>query len=342
MGWSKLMDGFHDHPKFDRIGDDPDVVLMAAGLQAFAQSYVSTHATDGVIPKARVRLLSRNASRCDAIVTSLVTAGFWIENDDHFLLKGYLEYNHSKKQREREKKLTTKRQRNLRERKKLDKPGGSRPPQESKPSRSRHAVTNASRNAAVTASDTDTDADTDLKDPPISPPAGDALELGSKLPPGAVQRVFEYHAEKTGHGGRLTPEKRKRITARLREGFSVEDLCTAVDGLLLDEWHVDKGNTTVTCTFRNAEKVEKFVALARSGGAPEKQRSQLEKLQETLAAAIREKRWDDYERIKRQVDELKARTSHPDAHRPAALGTVEPRRTADVGIPHGGGRVGIP
>lgn len=55
------------------------------------------------------------------------------------------------------------------------------------------------------------------------------------------------------------------IKARLKEGFTVEQLCHAIDGNKIDTWHSERRAHSITMIFRNAGKVEDFVSTAIKG-----------------------------------------------------------------------------
>jgi hypothetical protein len=99
---------------------------------------------------------------------------------------------------------------------------------------------------------------------------------GSDAKAAQVREVFEHWRAKLGSPKKkLTGDRDRRIRARLREGFTVEQLKTAVDGVLLDDWLMGrdpktngKNWTGVDTIFKSGSKVEYLVELAegkRSG-----------------------------------------------------------------------------
>jgi hypothetical protein len=92
----------------------------------------------------------------------------------------------------------------------------------------------------------------------------------------AITQVIEHYQAKHPQRGRhLKPGHAdwKRIEARIKEGFTVEQLKQAIDGNLRDAWHSENKKHSVEFVFRNATKVEDFIATssakqASSDGRP--------------------------------------------------------------------------
>ncbi len=87
-----------------------------------------------------------------------------------------------------------------------------------------------------------------------------------------VQQVFEHWQQVTGkHKAKLTNDRKQKVQARLREGFSVDELKEAVDGLAKSAWHQGdnpqgKRYDDLALVCRQGSKVEQFIELARTGG----------------------------------------------------------------------------
>jgi hypothetical protein len=113
---------------------------------------------------------------------------------------------------------------------------------------------------------------------PIDPPAGQGSlpgvasdAGGSGEPPSVdpVMIVFVHWQEKQSAltKARLTSlkptkDRKRRVTARLREGYTVEDLKLAVDGMFATDWNIEKGFTDLELACRDAAHVDRFVAAA--------------------------------------------------------------------------------
>jgi uncharacterized phage protein (TIGR02220 family) len=91
-----------------------------------------------------------------------------------------------------------------------------------------------------------------------------------------VVAVFDYWREKTGHtNARLCDKRRRLIAARLREGYSVDDLRQAVDGNQASAFHQGQNEhgrvfDAIELIFRSAEKVDGFIGCLK---APKRARS---------------------------------------------------------------------
>lgn len=87
----------------------------------------------------------------------------------------------------------------------------------------------------------------------------------------AIQQVFDHWKQAGGplqpSTVKLTEDRRRKIGARLAEGYTVQQLTTAVDGFLADPWHTGsnpggKRYTDLTTLLKNAAKVDAGLALA--------------------------------------------------------------------------------
>lgn len=79
-----------------------------------------------------------------------------------------------------------------------------------------------------------------------------------------VRAIYENWKAKTGHRrSRLTNDRRRKIVARLREGYTVEDLLLVPDGANADSWDKRYLHNDIGVLYRDAQHVDKFLALAR-------------------------------------------------------------------------------
>lgn len=93
---------------------------------------------------------------------------------------------------------------------------------------------------------------------------------------GAVQQVFaHWQAVMEKPRAQLDDKRRKAIAGRLKDGYSVAELCEAIDGCRASRWHMGANDRNrpfndVELICRNASKVDQFrgcVAAGRSDAA---------------------------------------------------------------------------
>ena len=82
------------------------------------------------------------------------------------------------------------------------------------------------------------------------------------------REVFDYWVQKTGHTrAKFTSGRKSKITSRLKEGYSVNDLKQAINGNRASGYHRGKNDSktvydSIDLIFRNGEKVEQFMGMA--------------------------------------------------------------------------------
>ena len=84
-----------------------------------------------------------------------------------------------------------------------------------------------------------------------------------------AEQVFDHWRGALMPRAKQTAKRIQRIKARLKEGFSPQDLCKAVDGALADDWIMGRdpkarpgGWRDLETILRDAAQVERLVALA--------------------------------------------------------------------------------
>lgn len=83
-----------------------------------------------------------------------------------------------------------------------------------------------------------------------------------------VRREYVPDARAPGSGGpKLTPERRRKIAARLKGGFTVDDLKLAVEGIFCSTFNVEKNFTDIELVCRDAVHVERYIATAKQADA---------------------------------------------------------------------------
>jgi hypothetical protein len=92
----------------------------------------------------------------------------------------------------------------------------------------------------------------------------------------AVAEVFEHWRGAMSPGARLTQDKRRKIQARLSDGYDVATLKRAVDGCAGSDFHMGREvgkpqkHNSIDLIFRNGSNVERFAAMADDGGSGSK------------------------------------------------------------------------
>lgn len=125
----------------------------------------------------------------------------------------------------------------------------------------------------------------------------------------AVEAVFDHWRKATGHErARASPERVTKIRARLRDGFTVEQLLSAVNGCAASEFHSTNGHNDLTLICRDASHVEKFLQVAEEKGAQHREvrqatpaEAERERLKTEIAEARKEGRIHDYNRLVRDL-----------------------------------------
>ncbi len=94
------------------------------------------------------------------------------------------------------------------------------------------------------------------------------------IPPSRSERILEVITHYQTYFPRSCPKPSPKsrywraISARLNEGFSVEECKQAIDGCCQDPWHKDKKKHELIYIVRNDEQVHKFMLMAE-GRTPE-------------------------------------------------------------------------
>jgi len=103
---------------------------------------------------------------------------------------------------------------------------------------------------------------TDHKKTPPTPPRGD------------VQQVFDAWRQATGRNGSTKlDQKRKSVIERAIRDYGLDDTIAAVEGVAYSDYHMGKGPNSngtkyneLTLILRDADRIEKFRDLRKSGG----------------------------------------------------------------------------
>lgn len=247
--WFKVDDKLHSHKKAAKAGD-------ALALWVVAGSWCSDHLTDGFVPDYMVGRLMPGG---DEMAQRLVDAGLWApgecDGETGWQFHGWDEYQptrddvESQRERERDKK------------------------------RKQRRTPKGQFEASPDVSPRDTDGTPEGTPEGVTPSRPDPTRTrtkGQNTRRPEVDSVFSAWVEATGRDPAkvmLTKDRRSRIEARLRDGYSPEDLIAAVRGVRHSTWHRgenDRGQRydDLKTVLRDGGQVEKFRDLERSPPQP--------------------------------------------------------------------------
>lgn len=140
------------------------------------------------------------------------------------------------------------------------------------------------------------------------------MTLDGKRPEAeAIRTVFEFWRKEHGHEKAMLDKKRSaKIRARLREGFTVHDLCSAIRGAKKDPFLMGQNDTgtrydELISLLKDAPKVEKLMGLmgkkrADFGTAEPVDPEEVERRKARLAAAAER---DEKQRAKEKAQHEK-------------------------------------
>jgi hypothetical protein len=90
--WVAIDDGFVEHRKVDGLSD------RSFRLHIAALCYCGRNLTDGVLTERAVKVVRAIVSGSPRHVRELAAVGLWLDTDDGYQVKDYLEYNPSAEQ----------------------------------------------------------------------------------------------------------------------------------------------------------------------------------------------------------------------------------------------------
>lgn len=102
--WVKLDDGFAEHPRVSGLSD------AAFRLHVASMCYAAHYLTDGRVPAHRV-----HGKPLAPLVAELVKAGLWTRNGTGYEIHDWRDYNPTREDVERQRKMRNERQRRWRE-----------------------------------------------------------------------------------------------------------------------------------------------------------------------------------------------------------------------------------
>tara|TARA_R110002020_G_scaffold106502_5_gene247837 strand:+ start:385 stop:969 length:585 start_codon:yes stop_codon:yes gene_type:complete len=109
------------------------------------------------------------------------------------------------------------------------------------------------------------------------------LPTGEDATEGTVREVFDYWRQASGHTrAKLSPLRARKVRQRLRDGFTVDDLQAAIDGMVGSDFHRRNKHTDLALALRDVEHVERFRGMAQETQAQAERPEGL-----TIPAALR-------------------------------------------------------
>lgn len=100
----------------------------------------------------------------------------------------------------------------------------------------------------------------------ICPPNGEPVpaEKPKENFKNEIQEVFEFWKVTFNKNNRtiLDNPRKSKIQARLKEGYTVEDIKTAIVGCSKSQFHIEGNHTDLTLICRDATKLDHFLAMS--------------------------------------------------------------------------------
>jgi len=115
MGWFRVEDALPDGPKFEKLEREfPKLYEKAITLWLFAGLFCSRNGTDGRVSEYKMERLVPTLKRYKPVADALISCGLF-EYDGDYLVHDYLDYNPSKAEKDKERRLSAERQRRWKE-----------------------------------------------------------------------------------------------------------------------------------------------------------------------------------------------------------------------------------
>lgn len=259
MTWAQIDDRLDEHPKFLAAGWR----LEHFGMYVCVLTYCSRYLTDGQVPRSAVDRMGGGDKKSNRrVARQLVEKGFWREDGDYFEVVGYLDHNASKSQVMDRISLKSS------AKSASGRLGGvkSGEARRSKPPKQDEAkvkqVDEAERSPLLSSP---------LLSSPIKKEEEDIVDpkYQEVLVHEHYLSLHEKHFGRKGVQPKLTGDRLKKLQARLKDGYSVEQLCQACTGLFLSPHHLgqnDRGEKYLDLfnALKEPHLVDKFIALAEA------------------------------------------------------------------------------
>lgn len=160
-----------------------------------------------------------------------------------------------------------------------------------------------------------------------------------------AQEVFAYWQRVLEHPtAKFTQDRRRKVEARLREGYTVTQLCQAVDGCQATPHNMGENETgqrwdDLALICRNGSNVERFVAAAPERPTDPAQRKRLkdeedDRVRAAVNAALDQYEADGYDRaaLRKHAVDAHKRREDPVAIMARAVRMMTPRKPEEVTV----------
>ncbi len=257
MTWVRLDDHFDEHPKLAAAGP------FGIALFVVSIAYCNRNLTDGFVPRSAMATMFHNqwvtadqklwtagmtcgmhGDDLDLLVIAghLVDVGLLEEATGGFRIHDYGDYQPSKDEVLQQREKNAERQRRWKEAKRGN------------------GVSNGVSNGVANTTPVPVPVPEEKESP-------NGLLSSSHSTSACERRIFDHAAERLGHRWKFTKDRQAKIRARLRDGYSEDELLLVVDGVLLDPWEGrrEPGNDDPKVIFRDGTHVDKFIAYAKGG-----------------------------------------------------------------------------
>ncbi len=251
MTWGKVDDQLHSHPKATTAGCE------AMGLWVLALSFCCAYTLDGRVSRADARRIG--GARGVVLAGKLVASGLWHEEGDGWVFHDWSRYQPTRADvlAERERKANAGRLGGLAK---------------------ARAVAAASSDSASNGIAAAKHVDTAAALLPIPSPIPEIREtsvpdVGPAMPD-RVREIFDHWLAcwKRVVGGsnppKLSDPRRAKIRARLTEGYTVEQVKTAIDAMWGSAFHVENRHYDIDLVCRSSTKLDAFLAKTESAKVP--------------------------------------------------------------------------
>lgn len=323
MTWFKVDDQYYDHPKTRELS------FAARGLWVTIGSYCAKHLTDGQVSRASLRGLQAPLKLVRELISARVLLEHGTKNargwHEFYSMNDWKDYQPTRKQVEDGR-------RNARERKAKSRSG---PPSVTQD------VTRDSGESGISLTRPDP---TSINSPngELSGPA-----VADRAPPqrfaSEAREAFKYWCHRLGKAktAKFKGKRKAKVLARLRDGYTLEDIKRAVDGCAGSAWHMGENDRNqryddLELICRDGSNLEKFRDMASPPGAggkfvnTDEIKEEIEVKRYEANIAIQLRRGGEAKRLQAEIRSLEAKLA--EANGGTGGGSGQPGRPASAGV----------